>query len=118
MKQKLKILLIEDTSCLRIAITYQLEDAGYEVISVETAEEGISIYKEKTPFDLVITDFNLPIMNGGQLIKEILKINNKAKIILNTGSNITKDEALSWGVAGFRDKFSNIKLTDIIKECK
>ena len=60
---KKRILLVEDEKDLVMAVTFRLEDAGYEVITDSDGEEGLGKAKSEKP-DLIILDLMLPKMNG------------------------------------------------------
>ncbi|MFT5084579.1 MAG: two-component system cell cycle response regulator DivK [Lentisphaeria bacterium] len=89
------ILIVEDNADNRQLTTWILEDAGYEVNSAETAEEGIEMLS-KTAYDLVLMDISLPGMDGKQACKEI-RANSPKKdvpIIALTGYCLPEEQAL------------------------
>jgi len=61
-----KILLIEDDDSSRESLVSYLEDSGYNVISTGDGLEGLELMKNDRP-DLVITDNQLPNINGIEL---------------------------------------------------
>ena len=65
-----RILVVDDEYLIADILSYALQDAGYEV---ETAANGAKalVELEKGRFDLVITDYMMPIMNGEELAKAI-----------------------------------------------
>jgi len=67
--------------------------------------------------DIILMDYRMPIKNGIDASKEIMKIDGKTKIIFLSADNSIKEEALSIGVTKFRDKpFSiNELINDITK---
>lgn len=64
-----KILIIDDSATMRQMINIILKGAGHEVVQAGDGPEGIS--KLDNSFDLVITDYNMPGMNGIEVIKQI-----------------------------------------------
>jgi two-component system cell cycle response regulator DivK len=64
------ILVVEDTPANRALATKLLRAAGHEVLSADTAAEGIALARERLP-DLVLMDLGLPDMNGWQALSEI-----------------------------------------------
>ncbi len=60
---KKKILLVEDAKSLREWLKLPLEYAHYEVIEAMDGLEALGLY-EQTDFDLIITDFDMPNLNG------------------------------------------------------
>lgn len=65
-----KILAVDDSISIRQMVSHTLKDAGYEV---ETANDGNDALKkaQQTRFDVVISDVNMPIMGGLELVKAI-----------------------------------------------
>jgi CheY-like chemotaxis protein len=62
----LRVLLVEDEMAVRELLEEMLERNGYEVASAETGEQAELLASEQT-FDLLLTDIDLPGMNGAQL---------------------------------------------------
>ena len=58
-----KILYIEDNENFRILVSEELEDAGYQVLTAEHAEEGLRLARSETP-ELILMDLALPDMDG------------------------------------------------------
>src|SRR4051794_23347766 len=63
----LKVLIVEDDDASRTGLVQLLEQAGYEVISAATFDEGRRLLETENP-DLLITDLRLEDFNGFQLI--------------------------------------------------
>ena len=65
-----RILVVEDDDCLRRVTQAQLEKCGYETAVSADVPEALAVL-EKQPFDLVLTDLNLPGMSGLDLLNRI-----------------------------------------------
>jgi adenylate cyclase len=79
-----KILIVDDEKLLTLAIEESLTSFdNYQVTTVTKAEPGLTLLKEER-YDLVITDINLPGMNGLDLLREIKEIDPKIEVILMT----------------------------------
>ena len=61
-----------------------LEELGCHVVVAQTGEEGLKIFEACT-FDVVVTDYRMPRMNGVELIERIRKVNPQARVILLSG---------------------------------
>jgi len=59
----MKILAIDDTATLRKLLSHCLRDGGHEVVEAENGEEGMAQFEAHQP-SLVITDLNMPVMDG------------------------------------------------------
>lgn len=84
------ILVLEDEEIVREVIKEMLEILNIEVENAVEGREAVAKYKERyemgKPFDLVITDLTIPGGMGGlDATKEILKINEKAIVIVSSG---------------------------------
>ena len=77
-----KILAIDDERDLCRIIKRYLESTGeYEVSTAFSGEEGVEKFKASR-FDLVITDFKLPGMDGGAVLEAVLEIEPETPVIL------------------------------------
>ena len=68
---KEQILVVDDEEDLRQAIVEILTSDGFEVCGVATAEQAQELLSQ-TPFDVLITDNNLPGKSGVDLLEETL----------------------------------------------
>lgn len=76
-----KILLVEDSPYFRKLISSLLKSEGFNVFSAKNGPEALGLIKEeKSNFDLLITDFDMPDMDGLELAKQC-KENSKSKNI-------------------------------------
>lgn len=67
------ILAVDDSATLRQMVSMTLKDAGHQVIEAANGQEGLTAAKGKS-VDLVITDVNMPVMDGIALVKELRKL--------------------------------------------
>ncbi len=98
-----KILLVEDHSLMRDYIKSVLKN--YEVTEAEHGEHALEILKHNT-FDLIVTDFMMPIMDGEILVKTLKKQKNKTPIIVLTArsDNGAKLKMLRLGIDSYLHK--------------
>jgi len=69
-----KLLIVDDSTMLRDMLNYALKEGGYtEVVEAIDGVDGLAKAKS-TNFDLIITDINMPNMDGLTLIEELRKI--------------------------------------------
>jgi len=81
--KELKVLFAEDHEELRRNTTDVLENFFKEVISVSDGQKALDIYKENpNDFHIVLSDIQMPYLNGVKLTQEIYKINPNQSIII------------------------------------
>jgi two-component system chemotaxis response regulator CheY len=66
-----RILAVDDSPSMRQMVGLTLKSAGYEVLEACDGREALNIAKEQAPVDLVITDVNMPNMDGLTLVREL-----------------------------------------------
>ncbi len=96
------ILIVDDEEIIKNSLSFVLKKEGYEV---EEASNGREAYDKilKNPFSLVITDLEMPVMKGTELIEKIVKLNLQTSIIVITafGSLDTAITALRHGASDY-----------------
>ena len=88
------IMLADDEEMLSDLLAEMLESSGYYIIKVRSGEEVITVLTEELKVDLLIIDYNMPVMNGLECISKIRSLNFKLPVILSTGSISFEDEDL------------------------
>lgn len=64
------ILIVDDHAPNRLLLSQQLAFAGHRCVAVENGEQALQAWLQaRPPFDLVITDCNMPVMNGFELVR-------------------------------------------------
>ncbi len=64
------ILAVDDSASMRQMVTFTLKGAGHDVVEACDGQEALDKAKSQQ-FDLVISDVNMPVMDGITLIKEL-----------------------------------------------
>lgn len=102
-----KILTVDDSSSIRQMVKVTLEPAGHSVVEADDGVQGLAKAQSNRP-DLVITDLNMPNMNGLEMIRALRKLPQLIGlpiIFLTTESNdAVKMEAKSAGATGWITK--------------
>jgi len=79
------VLLIDDDPFYCGLIQQALADGGHVVVTARDGVEGIARYRDQSP-DLVITDMRMPGVDGGEVIRNLRGIDDKARIIAVSGA--------------------------------
>lgn len=93
-----RVMIVEDDESVRHLYSHILKNSGYDVIEAVDGQEALTKYLEQ-PCDMVITDMNMPVMNGMDLIEELRRHSPDVSIIMITayGTSHTHREALKRG---------------------
>lgn len=93
-EEKYKILIVEDEENLRELLKYQLENAGYQVLTASDGFEALNIAR-KQKVDLIILDLMLPKLDGYTVCR-LLKFSEQYKkipLIMATARTNPEDKA-------------------------
>ena len=81
-----KILVVDDNDTIRGVVSQMLCRLGFAVLSADSGEKGLALFL-KNKFDLVMTDFNMPGMDGINLASCIKKKSPSTQVVLMTGAD-------------------------------
>ena len=99
------IFLVDDSTTILLSMSAILTKAGYEAGTASSAAEGLAKFKGGVKPDLLITDLNMPGMNGIEFIQEVRKLPTHRFmpiLFLTTESQQSKrDEAKAAGASGW-----------------
>jgi PAS domain S-box-containing protein len=80
------ILLVEDDDSVRAVTKAMLEEFGYTVVEAANGEDAVKLFREnKDKIQLVLCDLIMPIINGKETFKQIIKIRPHVKVIFISG---------------------------------
>lgn len=79
-----RILLAEDDDAMRSYISRALENAGYEVVSVDRGTEAVPLLESES-FDLLLSDIVMPEMDGIELAQRCAEVSPRTKVMFITG---------------------------------
>jgi DNA-binding NtrC family response regulator len=115
---KIKLLLVDDEVKFLQSIAQRLELKNIDVIAVSNGEEAIAS-AEKDLFDVAVVDFQMPGMDGAQVLKALKERHKYLEIIMLTG-HATVDSAVECtklGAFKYLEKpYAFEKLVEVIKE--
>jgi two-component system chemotaxis response regulator CheY len=113
-----QVLIVDDSKTMRELISFTLSKAGFELCEAEDGVKALEVADGKT-FDLIITDLNMPNMNGIELIKKLRSLPNFKTVpilMLTTESDeFKKFEGKNAGATGWIVKpFNPERLLQVI----
>jgi two-component system, chemotaxis family, chemotaxis protein CheY len=117
---KKRILAVDDSPSVRQMVKLTLSGAGYEIVEASDGAEGLSKARAST-LDMVVTDLNMPVLNGLGLIRELRKLpayRGVPILFLTTESDPEmKQQAKAAGATGWITKpFQQDQLVAIVRK--
>lgn len=96
-----KILIVDDSPIsIKIIKSCIPKDKNYELFDAADGQIGVEKYKELNP-ELTFMDLTMPVMNGFQALEEIMKLNQRAMVIIVTADIQIKAVAKSHDLGAF-----------------
>ena len=114
----LRVLTVDDSRTILAMLHHTLSNAGFEVLQAEDGKQGLDVLKTQT-VDVVITDINMPVMDGIEFIRHVRATGNHQSLpilILTTETSQDKrDQGKAAGGTGWIVKpFDPEKLISVI----
>lgn len=114
------VLTVDDSASIRQMVSFTLKSAGYDVVEAVDGMDGLDKARAKS-FNLVLTDQNMPKMDGLSLIKSLRGMPSYRAVpilMLTTESSDTmKQQGRSAGATGWLVKpFDPQKLIEVVKK--
>jgi two-component system, chemotaxis family, sensor kinase CheA len=114
------LLFVDDSAFFRNMLTPVLKAAGYDVTSVSGGEDALGLLKKGQKFDLIVSDIEMPGMNGFDLAEAVRSDPRSADVPIIALSSLNSPAAIERGrQAGFHDfvaKFDRQGLIAALKE--
>jgi DNA-binding response OmpR family regulator len=99
------ILVVDDEKLVRWSISNGLRKDNHEVVCAQDGKQAVAKAKE-TAFDLVITDFKMPGMNGAELLTHLKRLDPAPKVMILTAysAELSKQTAMDLGACEYIEK--------------
>jgi signal transduction histidine kinase len=94
-----KVLVVDDEKPALVALDNLVKGLGYQTIPCESPKEAVKNYKKWEP-DVVIMDRSMPELNGATCIRQIMKKDPSARIIIISGYDETGPDGIDEDVRG------------------
>lgn len=98
-----KIVVVDDEEIIRFTLQKKLSRLGYNVISLDKAEDALYLLKNDDTIDLLITDIKLRKMDGIELLRRVQGMSDPVPVIIITGNGNVEDaiSALRYGAKDY-----------------
>jgi CheY-like chemotaxis protein len=111
--ERKKILIVDDESSIRNMIVWLLKPYNFQTEIAENGRQAID-HLEKTSFDLIITDYCMPEMDGLQLMRLIKLRSSDTPVLIMTGTESICDLLEKEGAAFLLKPFRAFELKTMI----
>jgi two-component system, chemotaxis family, chemotaxis protein CheY len=99
------ILVVDDSPSIRKFISLALKIQSYTVITAEDGMQALEILTQNQTIDMVLTDLNMPNMDGIKLIKEVRKMPEYAELPIIILSSLTSERDINEGLDAGADSY-------------
>ncbi|MGA3118148.1 MAG: PAS domain S-box protein [Syntrophobacteraceae bacterium] len=114
-----RILFVDDEPAVMKMVTRLLEPLGYKVTHQTDSVSALQVFRSNPDeFDLVITDYAMPILTGMDLAKEVRRIRPDMPIMLCTGfsEKITSDSVKKLGMELLMKPYSMREFSEVVRK--
>ncbi len=115
----MRVLVVDDDPMAGEMTAAILEDMGYETVVAENGVQAAELVGAGPPFDLVLSDQNMPMVTGIDLFRELRSQNVSIPFILLTGNNpegaLAEEPALDGCI--LKDRTLMEKLPAVVADC-
>ncbi len=115
------IMTVDDSTTVRQMVSFTLSDAGYQIVEACDGKDALSKLGDSATIDMLITDLNMPNLDGIELIKNV-RTQPRHKFVpilmLTTESQETKkQQGKAAGASGWIVKpFGATQLVDVVRK--
>ncbi len=109
--RNIKVLIIDDDPKILELLNEILSRHGFDAYAAAGGEEGIELFKKENP-SIILTDINMPVITGIEILKIIKNVSPITQVIVFSGFGTTTDviEALRLGASDYLVKPFNVDL--------
>ena len=90
---KKKVLVVDDEQSILTLLQYNLQQAGYEVLTASDGDEGKNLALKENP-DLIVLDLMLPKLDGLEVCKQLRQQKNFTPVLMLTAKDDEFDKVL------------------------
>lgn len=79
-----KIMIVDDSKTIRQQVSFTLTKGGYQVVEAEDGQDGLEKLKANADVAMIISDVNMPNMNGLEMVEKLKANGNTVPVIMLT----------------------------------
>ena len=99
-----RVLLVEDSEFFLNKVSGYLAEAGFEVLTATDGQKGLDVLEKET-VDIILTDIEMPVMNGYEMVRRIRANPKYAQMPILALSSLAGDEDIRQGLAAGVDRY-------------
>lgn len=101
----MRALIVEDSDAVRAILREFMEELGFEVFEGANGEEGLERLDAVWPVDVVLVDWNMPRMNGGEMVTRMRRNTKFARVPVMVVTTDNRPEHISNALASGANEF-------------
>lgn len=113
-EQKKRILIVDDEENARSGLAKLLSREGYEIATAGNGHEALN-YLRSQKVELIITDINMPEMNGITFLRELNRIHPASNVIMVTAYGEVESYIEAMNLGAFEYVNKPVKVEELIK---
>jgi len=101
----MKALVVDDSRAMRLILGRLLKTLGFEIAEAGNGQEALAAIHASGPFDLALVDWNMPVMNGLELVKAVRKEQSLDTLRIMMVTTETQPEQLMQALAAGANEY-------------
>jgi DNA-binding NtrC family response regulator len=99
----MKVLLVEDDPAMARMCARLIQRRGHFAVVARSCQDAVRIVSDSNDIDIVVSDVQMPEMNGIQLLARLHTLNSTLPVVLMTGYGhmVSPDQVFAMGAAGY-----------------
>jgi PAS domain S-box-containing protein len=101
------IMFVDDEESLVELARESFGESGYTIKTFENGRQALEAFRQNPhEYDLIVTDMNMPLLNGMDLARKVMELRPSIPVVLCTGYSklINKEKAIKMGIRGYLEK--------------
>lgn len=112
----LRILLVDDEALVRAGTAMMLDELGHVVVEASSAKQALELLADDAGFDLLMTDFKMPDMDGLEMVERARQRGPAVPVILMTGYSAGDERFTDVGMPRLEKPFGLDALEVVLRE--
>jgi len=109
--RSLRVLVVDDEEPIRAFVQRVLSEAGHQPVLAVDGQDALAVAKAQGPFELLLTDVNMPNLMGDELARQLRQDDPALKVLYLTGCSdlLFKEKLTLWEDEAYLDKPCSVR---------